>query len=329
MKKNLFCIFILSLTAWNAKAQNDIEPINTGVANFLTIPTDARNAGMGGTGTALIDNSNSIFNNGSTTVLNDTPKAGATYTFTPWMREYESGHFLNTLSGFYKIDKQNVILAGFRHNKYPKVGVIENSELNNRNIYPKEWAIDLGYAREILPDLAASVTVKYIHSDMGSIGGAKSGNAVAFDLGVIYQRNIHCMEGASWTAGLQVSNLGTRIKYLETKEYLPALAKLGGAINLPFSPTHRLIVTADLGYRFAPADVKALNVSTGAEYTYLQHFSLRGGYHYGDKKKGDASFATAGLGIKYFGANLDAAWLFAKKDCPLKNTLWVSLGYGF
>ena len=26
---------------------------------------------------------------------------------------------------------------------------------------------------------------------------------------------------------------------------------------------------------------------------------LRGGYHYGDKNKGDASYATAGAGVEY------------------------------
>lgn len=329
MKKYLLSIIISSLTAWNVQAQNDFEPINTGVANFLTIPTDAHSAGMGGTGTALTNNLNAVFHNGASTILNDIPKAGATYTFAPWMREYESGYSLNTLGGFYKINKKNVILGGFRHYKYPKVGMVEEAGASKQNVYPKEWAIDLGYAREILPNLAASATIKYIHSDMGNFGEAKSANAVAVDLGVIYKRSLPCIEGANWTTGLQVNNLGTKMKYLETKEYLPALAKLGGAVDMPFTPIHRLIVTADLGYRFAPTDIKALNVSAGAEYTYQQHFSLRGGYHYGDKKKGDMSFATAGLGIHYWGGNLDFAWLFAKNDCPQRNTFWVSLGYAF
>ena len=38
---------------------------------------------------------------------------------------------------------------------------------------------------------------------------------------------------------------------------------------------------------------------------------LRGGYHCGDKKKGDASYATAGAGVEYAGVRLDFAWLFA------------------
>lgn len=48
---------------------------------------------------------------------------------------------------------------------------------------------------------------------------------------------------------------------------------------------HRLMMTADLGYRLAPSDVQAVNVSVGAEYTLAEHFMFRGGYHYGDKER--------------------------------------------
>lgn len=68
---------------------------------------------------------------------------------------------------------------------------------------------------------------------------------------------------------------------------------------------HRLTLTADLGYRLSPDDVQALNVSAGAEYAWMEHLMLRGGYHYGDKNKGDASYATAGAGVEYAGVHLD------------------------
>lgn len=69
------------------------------------------------------------------------------------------------------------------------------------------------------------------------------------------------MEGASWSAGLQVSNLGPKIKYPKSSESLPMMAKVGGSVDLPFSQMHRLMMTADLGYRLAPSDVQAVNVS--------------------------------------------------------------------
>lgn len=328
MKRILIYAFILTLTTWNVKAQDDLAPINTGVANFLTITPDARSAGMGGVGVALPGSNNAIFYNGATTLLNK-QTAGATYTFAPYMRDYATGHSLNSMGGFYKINKRNVILAGFRHYNYPKIGIIEEGGGDNKSLRPKEWVIDLGYAREIIPNLAVSATLKLIHSDMGNQGLVKSANAVAMDLAAAYQRSFHFMNGASWTAGLQISNLGSKIKYLNTKESLPALVKAGGSVDLSFTPIHRLVVAADLGYRMAPSDVQSLQVSTGAEYILMEHFKLRGGYHYGNKEKGDTSYATAGLGASYCGAQLDFSWLFAEKDSPLKNTFWVSLGYSF
>lgn len=92
---------------------------------------------------------------------------------------------------------------------------------------------------------------------------------------------------------------------------------------------HRLTLTADLGYRLSPDDVQALNVSAGAEYAWMEHLMLRGGYHYGDKNKGDASYATAGAGVEYAGVHLDFAWMFAGHECLARNTFWISLGYSF
>ena len=99
--------------------------------------------------------------------------------------------------------------------------------------------------------------------------------------------------------------------------------------DLPFASMHRLTLTADLGYRLSPDDVQALNVSAGAEYAWMEHLMLRGGYHYGDKNKGDASYATAGAGVEYAGVHLDFAWMFAGHECLARNTFWISLGYSF
>ncbi|MDD3037115.1 PorV/PorQ family protein [Bacteroides sp.] len=327
MKKILFSIFILTF-AWNVKAQDDLAPINTGAVNFLTITPDARSAGMGGVSVALPGNNNAVFYNGATSIISP-QNGGVTYTYAPLMRDYESGHSLNSLGGFYKINERNVILGGFRYYNYPSTGIINGNEEMYESINPKEWVIDLGYAREIIPNLAVSATAKLIHSDMGKIGGAQSANAFAVDLGAVYQRSFKFMDKASWTAGVQVSNLGSKIKYLKNKESLPAFIKAGGSVDLSFNPIHRLIVAADLGYRMVPSDVRALGISAGAEYTLVEHFLFRGGYHYGDKKKGDANYATAGLGIHYLGAQVDFSWLFAEKNTPMRNSYWLSFGYTF
>lgn len=326
MIRTLVYLILLAMSIIPMYGQEDLSPVNTGAANYLAIPTDARSAAMGGTGVALSGGDNAIFHNGATSLTDDARKGGATYTYSPWMRDYDSGFSLHSVGGFYKINKRNAVLLGFRYFGYPKIeGVGE--ELST--IRPKEMAIEVGYAYEVIKNLSVSATVKYLYSDMGKVGNSSGASLVAFDLGVLYKQEINNWEGANWSVGAQASNLGPKIKYLTSKEALPAMVKVGGATDLPFSQMHRLILTADLGYRLSPADVQAFNASAGAEYVCMEHFMLRGGYHYGDKDKGDASYATAGAGVKYEGIHLDFAWLFAKDDCLARNTFWLSLGYSF
>ena len=332
MKKNIYCILALFLFIAEANAQdtqNEFKPINTGAANFLTMPTNARRTGMGTAGVALTGNSDAIFHNGATVLAEDNKTGGFSYTFSPWMRDYESGHSFHSIGGFYKIDKRNAILAGFRYYNYPKVEVMEEAKENDKSIRPKEMAIELGYARELFSNFNVSATFRYIYSDMGNIGDAKSANAVAFDIGAFYQREISGMENGNWAVGLQVANIGSKIKYLETKEDIPTLVKLGGSIQLPFSRAHKITIATDLGYRLLPSDIKSFILGAGAEYTLIDHFMLRGGYHYGDKNKGELSYATAGLGVNYYGVHADFSWLFAESDSPLKNTFQISVGYSF
>lgn len=41
-------LFIIGITFAKAYGQEDYGPVNTGAANYLTIPADARSAAMGG-----------------------------------------------------------------------------------------------------------------------------------------------------------------------------------------------------------------------------------------------------------------------------------------
>lgn len=109
-----------------------------------------------------------------------------------------------------------------------------------------------GYAYEVIKNLSVSATFKYLYSDMGKIGNSNGASSVAFDLGILYKREIKDWEGAGWSVGIHASNLGPKIKYLTSKEALPAMVKVGGAADLPFASMHRLTLTADLGYRLSP-----------------------------------------------------------------------------
>ena len=317
MKKTFF--LLLALIACSLNAQ---EILNTGGANFLTLPTDARSAAMAGSGIALADNNSTIFHNAAAVFGSDT-KGGVSYSYTPWMRDFTEDYKLHSLAGFYKINSRHAVLAGFRFYGYPSITASDGSDLK-----PKEWAVELGYSYRIIDGLSVAVTGRYIMSSLGAIDDCDGASTFAVDLGAFYH-HAFCGKQGDWSVAVQASNLGAKLKYLNSDEPLPTYVKFGCAGKYAFSENHRLSLTAELAQRTQPSDISATSFSAGAEYVLMDMLALRGGYHYGDKDKADYSYASAGAGVMIYGATVDFAWLFGDKDCSFRNSWFVSLGYRF
>ena len=100
-------LFIIGITFAKAYGQEDYGPVNTGAANYLTIPADARSAAMGGVGVAAPGGDHAVFHNGAAALSDVTRRGGVAYTYSPWMRDYESGYSLHSLGSFYKIPFDN------------------------------------------------------------------------------------------------------------------------------------------------------------------------------------------------------------------------------
>ena len=74
MKRIGLDLFIIGITFAKAYGQEDYGPVNTGAANYLTIPADARSAAMGGAGVAAPGGDHAVFHNGAA-ALSDVPRA--------------------------------------------------------------------------------------------------------------------------------------------------------------------------------------------------------------------------------------------------------------
>ena len=76
-------------------------------------------------------------------------------------------------------------------------------------------------------------------------------------------------------------------------------------------------------------DFKEITFSLGAEYTYNEQFTLRAGYFYEDKTKGNRKYFTVGAGLKYNVFGLNLSYLVPSGNGvnrnPLSNTLRFSL----
>lgn len=198
----------------------------------------------------------------------------------------------------------------------------------------------------------------------------KAGNAVAADLS--YFHTGIGANGSGWNFGAVLSNLGSKISYTDNadaKDFIPANLGLGATYTKQMNAQNKLMFGLDLNkllvptppadpatptelanYRnkgvvgswfssFGDADggfseeVKEFQVSLGAEYTYNNQFSLRAGYFYENKEKGNRRYFTAGLGVKYNVFGFNFAYLVPTGSGvsrnPLSNTLRFSIIFDF
>ncbi|MEO6916308.1 MAG: type IX secretion system outer membrane channel protein PorV [Chitinophagaceae bacterium] len=80
-------------------------------------------------------------------------------------------------------------------------------------------------------------------------------------------------------------------------------------------------------------EVKELQASLGAEYSYNDQFAVRAGYFYEDKTKGNRKYFTVGFGLKYNVFGLNFSYIVPSgsgiNQNPLSNTLRFGLIFNF
>ena len=75
-------------------------------------------------------------------------------------------------------------------------------------------------------------------------------------------------------------------------------------------------------------EIKEINYSIGAEYTYNQQFFLRAGYFHESKMKGNRQYFSVGAGFSLNVVRIDAAYLVATaQNSPLDSTLRFTLAF--
>jgi hypothetical protein len=75
-------------------------------------------------------------------------------------------------------------------------------------------------------------------------------------------------------------------------------------------------------------ELKELQVSLGAEYSYNDQFFVRAGYFYEDKSKGNRKYFTVGLGLKYNVFGLNFSYLVPSGSGVNRNPLSNTLRFG-
>lgn len=296
------------------------------VTMFTEIQTDARSAAMGGVSTLSEASAFGVFNNASANLFS-TGKA-AIGTSVSAQKDF-SGNNLFSVGSFYNIDDKNGLSLGVRYFGYPTSYLMDENENGANSYKPKEMTLDLAYGRMLTENLSAAITLRYVHSDMGTFMETKKAGAFAADLGFTYASPMANFDGGNWSVALCASNFGTKIKYSDKEYTMPASIKAGNALYFPISENHKLATAINLGFRVLPSNYKGYECGIGAEYNLYRYAFLRAGYHLSDQENGTGNFITTGAGIELKPIKLDFSYWVGAPNQEYKNTLFISLSANF
>jgi len=303
-KRILVAGLVVGLAAGNVVGQttdggSQRKLAQTGL-KFLTVSLDARAAGMADAMTAQNAGAVALFYNPATMahmprtlnvalgqtqwIADMTYNAGAAAYRTPFgvigisgvMVDY--GEFLETI----RVDNEQ---------GYEDLGTYS----------PTASAFGVGYARALTDRFAIGAHVKYVNQNLGKAtmelddnnnpvkkGYAKS--VMAVDFGVIYDTGFKSLKLA-----MNARNFSRELTYAEENFELPLTFRIGLSMDLmeltAMNPNmHSLLLTIDTE---RPRDYYE-NIKIGAEYTFMNMFSVRAGYIAPSDEQG----FTAGLGLR-------------------------------
>lgn len=321
-KITLIPLFGILLAAGSVKAQS---------VAFLEIGPDARAAALGEAGTALSPDAWSVYWNVAKAAAAKS-RAEVAYSYSPWMKDLRTDSRFHRVGGYYKLSEKDAIVAGFRHFSNGSFELTDDYGRRTGEVNPREYALEVGYARTLFSGFSAGATVRYIRSDLGSLEGADPGNAVGFDLGLYYRMKTNVFSRKSDLAfGLTVADLGSRIKYATSEYALPTRLSAGAALTVPVAEHHKLTGTANVAYRLMPSDSRTCSGGVGVEYGLYDIGFVRAGYRWSDMEKAaGGDYVSFGLGVKYWHVFADASYRLATESYdPLDETFTISVGINF
>jgi hypothetical protein len=257
-----------------SQLSGQVNTVTTAVP-FLMIGPDSRAGAMGDAGVATSPDANSIHWNPSKLAFID-KNFGLSLSYTPWLRNLVSDINLAYLTGFYKVGKDATLAASLKYFSLGDITFTDITGTETGTFKPHESAFDLAYARKLSSNFSGGLAIRYISSDLTngqttSSGTTKVGRSVAADISVFYN-NAKVKLGdkkSVVTAGLNISNIGSRISYTETaqRDFIPINMRLGAGLKIIADEYNTIAFTVEASKLLTPTAPLYAYDSTGA-YVY-------------------------------------------------------------
>jgi hypothetical protein len=260
----LITIVCISANLKKISAQS-VENQNTIITAvpFLKIVPDARSSAMGDVGIATAPDANTMYYNASNLVFAEYD-FGLSLTYTSWLRALGLDDiFLGYLSAYKKIDNKQVLGFGLRYFSVGRLQYTDEQGNSLQTVKPYELALDMAYARKLGKNLSLGLTIRYIMSNIGTgttVGGAtlRPAHAFATDLSLSYNKALKIAKKESvFSAGIAITNLGTKVSYTNggEQDYLPANLGIGTSLKVEMDNRNSISIAADINKSLVPTPI--------------------------------------------------------------------------
>jgi hypothetical protein len=260
-------LFSIALTAGVAAsaqttAFGDNLNVVTSAMPMLNIGPDARMGGMANTGVAASPDANALFWNPAKLAFMGAGTMQGGLSYTPWLRRLVPDvelMFANVAMG---LGDRSGVGASLRYFSLGDI-TFRNEQGDEQGTYrPYEMALDVAYALKLSENWSAGVGLRYALSDLtqGQVVGSlqtKPGQTVATDVSFYYQGeelNLPDGQKGQWLGGLNISNIGAKVKYTESgdADFIPTNLKLGVGYNWILDRYNRVVVLFDVNKLLVP-----------------------------------------------------------------------------
>jgi hypothetical protein len=262
--------FFLLFTTFTTFAQNNedigrLSTVSTAVP-FLRITPDARSGAMGDVGIGLSPDANSQYYNAAKIPFSD-KDLGLALSYSPWLRSLGiSDIFIANMAAYYKIGALQSISMSLKYFNLGNITFTSQTGDFIREFKPREFAIDVAYARRLSDNFGMGLSLRYIYSNLASgtnLDGQliKAGHAVGADISFYYQKPLtigkNDMEGTV-TFGTTLSNIGSKISYSNdaiNQDFIPANLGIGAGFSMKPNELHSIGFYFDINKLLVPSPI--------------------------------------------------------------------------
>ncbi len=232
--------FLISQTTNLTTTRELAKKLNTvtTAVPFLMISPDACQGGMGDVGAATTPDANSIhWNPAKLAFIKE--QGSAAISVSPWLKTLVTDIYFYYLNAHYKIDKKQAIGAALKYFSLGNIIFTDMQGTATGQFRPNEFSLDVAYSLKANEYLSFGATLGYVRSNLtgGVVTNGQStqaGEAISAGFGAYYHSPKLKLgdKNGEVKAGLSINNIGNKVQYGVSKDFIPTNLRLGGGLDL-------------------------------------------------------------------------------------------------